>query len=521
MSARSATSLLLVEDNRGDARLLREMLNESGSDTIELTLAESMGEAEQRIAESVVGLILLDLGLPDAQGLGAVRRARMAAPHVPLVVLTGLDDESLALQVLQEGAQDYLIKGQIETRGLLRALRYAVERKTLEEALLAEAEQLRVSEARLRESGQHLARAQELAESGSFEHDLRTGQLTWSDNLYRIFGVDKEKFTISKANEFIHPADRARFDQCYRDQAAGIATMDAEFRILRPDGVCHSVIVECASRPGAYRLAGILLGTVRDVTRAKAAADRLRELETQLHHAQKLEAIGTFASGIAHDLNNALVPIILMTEFVMGGHAEGSPDRTNLALALAGANRAKELVRRILIFARQEAMEKQWLDLAALITEAVAMLRVDLPATIEPTILIEPTPAIFGDSGQLYQVIANLLTNAAQAIDNKPGKITVTLRPVPGQSQIELTVADTGAGMDEITKRRSFDPFFTTKAANQGTGLGLSIVQGIVIAHGGTITVNSQLGRGSTFCITLPIAGERKADVTATLPVAA
>jgi diguanylate cyclase (GGDEF)-like protein/PAS domain S-box-containing protein len=138
-------ALLLVEDNPGDARLLREMLQEEDAQNTELTQVEYMSEAEKHLAEHVVDMILLDLGLPDAQGLTAVRRVHATAPRVPLVVLTGLDDELLATQALQEGAQDYLIKGQIDTRGLLRALRYAVERKAMEEALFVEKERAQVT----------------------------------------------------------------------------------------------------------------------------------------------------------------------------------------------------------------------------------------------------------------------------------------------------------------------------------------------------------------------------------------
>jgi diguanylate cyclase (GGDEF)-like protein/PAS domain S-box-containing protein len=137
--------LLLIEDNPGDARLLREMFNEGGSPIAELTHVESLGAAESHLAANLVDIILLDLGLPDAEGLGAIRRAQAAAPRVPLVVLTGRDDESLAAQALQEGAQDYLVKGQIETRGLLRALRYAIERKIMEEALFIEKERAQVT----------------------------------------------------------------------------------------------------------------------------------------------------------------------------------------------------------------------------------------------------------------------------------------------------------------------------------------------------------------------------------------
>jgi diguanylate cyclase (GGDEF)-like protein/PAS domain S-box-containing protein len=145
MSKKSIKILLLVEDNPGDARLLREMFNELGLHRTEQTHVECMSDAEKHLSEHAVDIIVLDLGLPDAQGLGAVRRAHTAAPHVPLVVLTGLDDESLAAEALQEGAQDYLIKGQIDARGLLRSLRYAIERKTMEEALFVEKERAQVT----------------------------------------------------------------------------------------------------------------------------------------------------------------------------------------------------------------------------------------------------------------------------------------------------------------------------------------------------------------------------------------
>jgi len=145
MSKKTIKVLLLVEDNPGDARLLREMFNEQGAHNTELTHVHTMKEAEEHLAGRSVDIILLDLGLPDAEGLEALRRAHAAAPRVPLVVLTGTDDESMAAQSLQEGAQDYLIKGQIETRGLLRSLRYAIERKIMEEALFWEKERAQVT----------------------------------------------------------------------------------------------------------------------------------------------------------------------------------------------------------------------------------------------------------------------------------------------------------------------------------------------------------------------------------------
>ena len=145
MRKKSIKVLLLVEDNPGDTRLLREMFKEHGSPNTELTQVGCMSDAEKHLEQDAVDIIVLDLGLPDAQGLEALRRARAAAPRAPLVVLTARDDESLAVQALREGAQDYLIKGQIEPQGLFRALRYAIERKIMEDALFAEKERAQVT----------------------------------------------------------------------------------------------------------------------------------------------------------------------------------------------------------------------------------------------------------------------------------------------------------------------------------------------------------------------------------------
>lgn len=145
MIQQAMKTLLMVEDNPGDARLLREMFNEQSSHNTKLKHVACMSEAEDYLADEWADIILLDLGLPDAQGLDAVRRTHTAAPRIPLVVLTGFDDETLAAQALQQGAQDYLIKGQIESRGLLRALRYAIERKAMEDALFLEKERAQVT----------------------------------------------------------------------------------------------------------------------------------------------------------------------------------------------------------------------------------------------------------------------------------------------------------------------------------------------------------------------------------------
>lgn len=163
------TALLVVEDSPGDARLLREMLNEDETKSTVMTHVATMGEAEKNLADNVFDIVLLDLGLPDAQGLEAVRRARAAAPGVPLVVLSGMDDERLAVKALQNGAEDYLVKGQIDSRSLLRALRYAIERKSLAAAALALS--AKVDRARAEAVAASAAKATFVA---NMSHEIRT-----------------------------------------------------------------------------------------------------------------------------------------------------------------------------------------------------------------------------------------------------------------------------------------------------------------------------------------------------------
>jgi signal transduction histidine kinase len=239
--------------------------------------------------------------------------------------------------------------------------------------------------------------------------------------------------------------------------------------------------------------------------RLREEIESRREAEVALLHSQRLESLGTLAGGVAHELNNALVPVIALTQIMARKAPEQGRDRANLDIVLRGAERARDLVTQILAFSRKEGPRREQVDLHVVLLEALRMLRASVPTSIRFEEDLARTPRIDGDPGQLHQVVVNLVTNAAQAIGDVPGKITVELRVQAEGRQIRLSVADTGIGMDDATRARIFEPFFTTKGVGEGTGLGLSVVHGIVTSHSGSIGVESAPGRGARFDVLFPV----------------
>jgi PAS domain S-box-containing protein len=363
------------------------------------------------------------------------------------------------------------------------------------------------AERALRRIQEHLARAQHVAAVGSSERDLVSGAVEWSDEMYRIAGVDRTSFepTEERFLGLVHEADRERAKEALRGALAGSPVPSAEYRIVRSDGSLRNLYVESEVRRDASGRPTGVLTIYKDVTELRAAEERRRQLEHQLFQAQKLEAVGTLSGGIAHEINNALVPVIALTKMVAGKLPEDGRERRNLGTVIDAAERARDLVKHILAFSRKEERETRDFDLAAVAREALQMLRATVPTSIRLEQDIALTPPVNGDPGQLNQVIVNLVNNAAQAIGSGLGTIILRLRAEDGAGNLLLSVEDDGCGMDAATRARIFEPFFTTKEVGVGTGLGLSIVHGIVAAHGGRITVESRPGRGTRFDIRLPV----------------
>ena len=370
-------NIILIEDNPGDSRLIKEYLKDCGTPVYEVTEFNCLEKFFQNTSEIDTDIILLDLSLPDSSGLNTLIKVFSSFPQTAIVVLTGLNDENLTIEAMRHGAQDYLVKDQIDTVLLSRTIRYAIER---------------------------------------------------------------QKSTEEKT-----------------------------------------------------------------------------ELEFKLRQSYKMEAIGTLSGGIAHDFNNILFPVLGHTEMLLQDIPEDSPTHDSLKKIYSGAIRAKELVKQILTFSRQDTAELILIRIQPIVKEALKLIRSTIPTTIEIKQDIKSDCGVIkADPTQIHQVVMNLATNAYHAMEETGGELKVTLKEIelgdddvinpdmnPGAYAC-LTIADTGTGMNKDRIEKIFDPFFTTKEQGKGTGMGLSVVHGIVINMGGAVQVYSEPGKGTEFHVYLP-----------------
>ena len=281
----------------------------------------------------------------------------------------------------------------------------------------------------------------------------------------------------------------------------------------------------------AYDAAGHLLaieGIARDITQAVEEQERRKRLEAQLLQSQKLESVGTLAGGIAHDFNNILMGILGYCELALRSPVADKALLDDLRMIKAAGVRAKNLVAQILTFSRKSEPRLEVINLAAVVKEAVQLIRATTPATI--AIVTDCADGnVLADATQIHQIVINLCTNAIHAMREKPGQLAVHVTQVEADASLTeelptltggacmcLSVSDTGHGMDIATLTRSFDPFFTTKKPGEGTGLGLSAVQGIVANHNGALRVRSEVNVGTTFEIYFPCVTDTIADAPST-----
>ena len=349
--------------------------------------------------------------------------------------------------------------------------------------------------------------------------------LNASANLASHLGLAAEEPHLDDLLERIHADDRVLVTSAIR-QPHG----QTVFRFERTPGDWLWLDARVRQYTGPDGQPRIVL-FARDVTERKLNEVAQARLESQLRHAQRLEAIGTLAGGVAHDFNNILAGILGHVELLAMDLPPSSPMQESMRQIQRGTLRARDLVRQILTFSRGNEINREPMVLSQTVKEALKLLRASLPSSIE-FIIAWPAdePQVLADAGQIHQIIMNVGSNAARAIGGRPGKLTITVAVVdldesftdghspllPGR-HVRLTIADDGCGMDASLRQRIFDPFFTTQPPGQGTGLGLAMVHGIVQMHQAAITVTSEPGAGASFdlyfrAIEVPAAGVTAAE---------
>ena len=353
---------------------------------------------------------------------------------------------------------------------------------------------------------------------------LQDGRFVFANpEVERLVGYTQEELRAMDFKRLLHPDHLHVVAQRYADRLADKPTPnDYPLRIMAKDGTEHwiqskGILITWQERPA-------VLYTSRDITRQRA-------MESQLRQSQKLEAVGTLAGGIAHDFNNMLAAIMGYAELSLDYAAPGSELAENLEQVMKAGERGRGLVQQILSFSRGAERETEPLDLAALIAEALRLLRAAIPSNIKIETRLKPCGLVRGDPIQLHQLLVNLVTNAAQAMEETGGTITLSLGPVqvsreealktPGLMSgpyVRMVVSDTGPGIPRELRDRVFEPFFTTKEAGKGSGLGLAAVHGIVQSHMGAITLLDQEGPGTSFVVLLP--EDKEAELDADLPIA-
>lgn len=363
--------------------------------------------------------------------------------------------------------------------------------------------------------------AQEIAHIGHWELDLKSQHLTWSEEIFRIFDMEPHFFTASYETflDLIHPDDREMVDKAYKDSVEKDARYEVIHRLKMKDGRIKHVHERGRTERDVNNKPLRSIGTVQDITALKESEQARERIERQLRQSQKMEAIGTLAGGIAHDFNNILFAILGFTEMSMETTDKDMMHYKHLERIFEAGNRAKDLVNQILTFCRQNVEQKKNVMIRLVVKEALKLIKATLPSSIHITEHLDSSARINADSTQIHQVVMNLCSNSAHAMQSMDtGHLTVELSDldvdaefarryfgmIPGK-YVKLLVSDTGHGMSPEIRDRIFEPYFTTKGEGEGTGLGLSVVHGIVKTHGGQIMVYSEPGKGTTIKTFFPV----------------
>jgi len=507
--------LLAVDDQEANLFALQEILADLNVDVIG---ASSGQEALKHILNSEFALIVMDINMPEMDGFetATLIRKRQKARHIPIIFLTAdASTDAHVFKAYSLGAVDFLYKP-IVPEILRSKIRTFVDLYEKSEEIKSQKERLRLElENQVRNRMAELQVINQTLNSiiGASPHaivavDRERNVFLWNPAATRIFGWSADE-VMGRKVPFVSDDKRQESDLFNQRALQGESFTNHELRRMRRDGAVLDLLVSAATM---YDDKGAVTGfvtVVTDITEQK-------KLEMQLLRAQRLESLGTLASGIAHDLNNVLAPISMALQLFRLKLSDHGSQKTLDALETC-VDRGAALIRQVLTFARGVQGERVHVQTRHLLQETEKVLVQTLPKSI--TVVLDVSRDLWmlsADTTQIHQVLMNLCINARDAMPDG-GKLTITGQNVlldetyvqmnPGLSvgpYVVIEVRDTGHGIPAEIRNKIFEPFFTTKDPGKGTGLGLSTVSAIVRNHGGHINLYSEAGRGTSFKIYLP-----------------
>ncbi len=505
--------ILIVDDDEGTCRTLAMILRREG---YHCETAQTAREALEKAGRGSLDVAILDILLPDRPGMDLLTPLREKHPDIALILVTGYASLQSAVQALEAGAAGYLTKP-IQVDELLAKVRNTLEHQRLlrENRRLYQEVQRELAERRRAEEERR--RLFEGIPIGVYRMTPEGQFLEANTALVEILGYpDRESLLQGNFWEHVPAPERARW-QADLTQAGAAHDLETQLR-------CHDgrTIWGRLNLQRVQDFQGNVYdeGSLEDCTAHREAEEALREKERELIQQERLAAVGQLAAGIAHDFNNILQGILTFAELLRGRPDMPTEAREQLNLICQLAERAARMVRQILDFSRQSTIRRVQVDLTALLAETTQLLRRILPESIEVHYRQEnPACWVQADPAQLQQALLNLAANARDAMP-EGGHLTLRLtcialaedtpRPVPGMEAgiwARIEVTDTGTGIAPEVLPHIFEPFFTTKewGAGTGTGLGLSQVYGIIQQHNGHIGVETEMGKGTTFTLYLPL----------------
>lgn len=485
---------LLIEDNPSDAFLLQETLDTCN---VEIHWVERLSDGLTKLAAESFGVVLLDLSLPDSKDLDSLKKIRHAFPHIPIVILTGLDDRAFAIEAVKSGAQDYLVKGKPSAESMVRCMRYAMERQLSKELVKRSAAEAREAQAKL-----ELALA--ASHIGVYSWDIESNIFSRDARVNEICGLEADVNDLNQVQQCLVEEDRQKVYAAIQESLNGIAEYDIEFRVRTNDGTIRQISSKGKTFYDGSGKPTRLTGVLRDITKEVATQEHERRLAL-------LEQREEFIAMLAHDLRTPIYGAQRLISFMIGGTLGVlQPAYVDILSRISASNKILlQSIGNILEVYRFEAgCDKPTLkanDLSSIFRSCEQELE-PIAQSNEITLKWSSSAGpVLADSMALSRVIMNLASNAVK-FSMKGGCVEIIATERDGEAVIQ--VIDNGIGIDASNIEHIFERFYQSSDSHRGNGIGLGLYlcRRLIEAQNGSINCKSALNIGTTFEITLPLA---------------